>query len=258
LSTTSEVPIDYLPQATNVGFAGGLAAAIERIVEVAEPDDWVMICPDDIPLDTTDFAVKTVRVANTVLSLDPYTGAVGRLGSEIDVSVGRMKKWHRSHPASAWAPRIQPVDFIATGPAPVFRVRCFLEAGGFRRELFIGMTEVELCMRLRRVGFSLYVLPDLPFVRPTKEAWTEGPARMGSPWREYYSVRNFLTVMREHSTRRSTAYFAVRHGILRPVARLLARPSRTESRRLLMSWRGVRDAYRGRLGAPVKPESALK
>ena len=253
LRPTSEVPIEYLPQTENRGFAGGLAVALARVVEVAEPDEWVMICPDDMPLQDKDFAAHSLRAANAVLALDRYTAAVGRMGAEVDLSVGRIKKWGRSHPGQ-WEPAIQPVDYISTGPAPLFRVGCFQQAGVFRGDLFIGMTEVEMGVRLRHAGYSLYVLRELPQLRASREMWSEGVARMGSPWREYYSVRNFLTIMREYSTTAKAARFALRHGAIRPIVRLVPRPNREARRRLVMSLRGMRDGWRGRMGRRVEPE----
>jgi len=50
--------------------------------------------------------------------------------------------------------------FWSTGACMVLRAGCFHEAGGFDTTFFAHMEEIDLCWRLKRLGFSFYVHGD--------------------------------------------------------------------------------------------------
>ena len=168
-----------------------------------------------------------------------------------DLARGRLQKWRNRR--YGFNPSVIPVDFVATGYGPLFRLDVVRELGNFRGELFIGMTEVEFGPRVRKAGYSLYAVRTLPDFSSSRRD-DEGPRGLGSVWRDYYSRRNFTVILREHGTPWQVARFAVLNGVVRPLAKGVLNRDPRVVERVRLNVRGVVDGLRNRLGPVVAPE----
>lgn len=247
----SPVDIEYVPLSENRGFSGGLELAVEHALADPHCDGWLMVLNDDLPLPSSEFGRMSLEAAERMAALDPALAAVGRAGGDVDFTRGRLQKWRNRR--YGFNPSVIPVDFVATGYGPLFRVPVLREFGNFRGELFIGMTEVEFGLRLRKAGYSLYAIRTLPDFDSSRRD-DEGPRGLGSVWRDYYSRRNFTVILRENGTWWQVARFAVVSGLLRPLAKSVVTRDPRAVPRLRMNVRGVLDGLRNRLGPVIQPE----
>ena len=138
--------------------------------------------------------------------------------------------------------RMLAVDWIGGNQFPIYRASALAEVGAPDATLFWGYEELDLGLRLRRAGYSLYRDRDYevrtPFDHPKKVE--SGPA---VPWRRYYTTRNLVAIMIRESTRlRATAIG------LRCVAGALVGAKGRRLRTALSAARGLTDGLRGSSG----------
>ena len=246
---------EYVAAPENLGPAGGIAVGLRRVLAHACDDDWVMTLDDDDPLPEpgaiamlTDFAVEScVR--------DPATGGVGLSGTRFDRRTGRIVRVPDDELHGA-----VPVDCIAGNQCPLYAVTALRTVGPPRPELFFGLEELELGLRLRDAGYTLYGHG------PT---WYDGRALEGRlqmqltptrslpevTWRRYYSLRNLVWILRAIGRSRSALRVTAVAGIAKPVANLPVRP-RAALRHLRLNLAGCRDGWMNRMGRTVEPAAS--
>ncbi|MFY0254036.1 glycosyltransferase family 2 protein [Chitinophaga sp. 30R24] len=80
--------------------------------------------------------------------------------------------------------------FWATGAALFIRSSCFFEVGGFDRDFFAHMEEVDLCWRLQRAGYRICYCPDSQVFHVGG-----GSLPQGNPRKLYLNFRNNLMML---------------------------------------------------------------
>lgn len=244
--------VSYLPMARNVGFSGGLEAGTAMALRDAEDDDWIVVLDDDDPPYSPDVFADLLRFAAEMMTRDPATGAVGIKGAWFDRRRGEAVRISNS----AIEP-VTPVDYIAGGGFPLYRVGALRRVGGFAGDLFFSLEDLEIGLRLAAGGFALYVdgtmLSERRSTNRRPDVLRERRWRIAPPtWRTYYSFRNTLVILRRNGLGRLALRIAVVRGILKPVLNLPLAP-RAALRTIAWNVRASRDAWLNRMGGQVEP-----
>lgn len=240
-----DIHFKYVDPGVNTGSAGGTAIGMRLAVELADYQDWIMRCDDDLVPTSDDLLEVNCKEAQRCRALDARTAGLGRHGARYDAATFQLTK--PSHDSTT---KYVPVDYLATNHYPLFSVAAVTEVGVFREDLFFGFSEVEYGLRLRRAGYRLYRL-DLP------DQWrhpSSSPRKRLGPvtWRRYYSLRNHIVVVRELYGLGPAIRLSLQVGILKPLYNMISAP-RLGAQHLVLGMRAILDAFCGRLGEQVKP-----
>lgn len=239
--------VRLLENARNTGFAGGANRAIGDALPRGA-DAVLLVNPD-----TRCAPEMTGRLA-AFAAAEPHVGACGPLvlcadapqtvwsaGGRVD-PIGRAS--HLATGADAAdAPRAPtPVEYVAG--CGLWLSRAALEAAGpFDEALFLYYEDADLCARIRRAGFGVWL-------EPRARMWHAGSRSTGvdSPASAYYLCRNRLRFVGRYGG------FRNRVAALADTARVAAAWSRRRDPRAPAGWRAIRDFLRGRGGAgPFAP-----
>lgn len=240
----------------NVGPAGATALAMTIAFDESFPRaHWLTILNDDLVFSHPGILGEMLAFGKTRVAGDPAVGAVGRIGHRFDRAWARLRRPPEAD--LAVLPEVVEVDYLTTGaaregvgqPVPMFRLEAVREAGPFWGDLFIGMTEVEFGLRLRRSGFKL--LANGSMWRQTRPAVvardTGGGPVERTPRRRYYSARNLVVIARIYGGWWTPVWVTVSRLAARGLA-LLRRPSRSGWAHLRATLLGLGDGWRTRLG----------
>jgi rhamnopyranosyl-N-acetylglucosaminyl-diphospho-decaprenol beta-1,3/1,4-galactofuranosyltransferase len=236
------VQLIRLPE--NTGAAGGFAAGLD--LAVVQGYDWVWLFNDD------DVAVPEALglLLGSAEDLPVRTGIV---------ACARRGADGESHPLGAkWKGRQVvirsaddsgqplPVDVVAFSGALV-STDAVRTVGVPRADFFMMVEELEYCLRVRRAGWGIYVLP-----RVLATSHNLGSVGMAAPWRGYYQTRNQLAMSLERRSVRELFWWSVRTakfcvGAIRVGDRPLARIRL----RTLGAWHAVRRVSGRTITPPV-------
>lgn len=249
--------VDYVPAPENLGPGGGVAEGMERILEIADDLDWITVLDDGDPPDSATILAELVEFGQAMLARDPMTGAVGLVGGRFDWKRGIMIR-----PPDEELSGPVPVDVIAGNSLPFFLAGAIREVGTFSRDVFFGFEELEHGLRLRKAGYSVYADGTRWRQRRADAGRLEldiRPSRGLSPptWRRYYSMRNAIYILRSHGRRGAALRVTLVRGLGKPLANLPISPG-AAVRQLGMNWRACRDAWTGRMGRRVEPDSGYE
>jgi rhamnopyranosyl-N-acetylglucosaminyl-diphospho-decaprenol beta-1,3/1,4-galactofuranosyltransferase len=227
----------------NTGPGGGYAEGLRTAV--AGGHDWVWVFNDDDAPDPEALAVMLEAVAG----LPARTGIVGcgrRDATGQPNAIGT--EWKNRH-----VPVPAPAD--ATGPPVALDVISFSASlvssalvraiGVPRTDYFMMVEDLEYCLRARRAGWGVYVLP-----RPLTLSLNLGSVGLAPPWRGYYQTRNQLAMSLEHRSVPELWWWAARNAKFCVGA--LRSGDRGRERvwlRTLGAWHGIR-GVRGRTIPP--------
>lgn len=240
----------------NVGPAGATAMAMGRLLAGgAAGAGWLAILNDDLVFSHPAVLAEMLAFARASFEEDPRVAAVGRIGHRFDRRWARLRRPPEADLADV--PAVVEVDYLTTGsthsgvgqPVPMFRLDAVRRVGPFWGDLFIGMTEVEFGLRLRRGGFRLLAngamwrQPRPPGVAPERAA---GPV-VRTPQRRYYSTRNLLAIARVYGRWWTPGWVTVSRAGARLLA-CLRRPGAASWRHLRATLLALADGWRGRLG----------
>jgi glycosyltransferase involved in cell wall biosynthesis len=248
--------VTYVPSEENTGPAGGIRIGMERVLEVTEGEDWVLLLDDDDPPWESDWVGSLWAFAGKLEDLDPAVAGVGTGGSRFDRRRGRLVR-----PADRELVGAVPVDVIGGNQFPLYRVKAIREVGPFRSDLFFGFDDLEFGLRLRAKGWRLYTLARIQLERRRRRGRL-GLAKSPSMtvrdvgWRSYYSLRNLIWICRSQGWWWAAFSVSLVQGLAKPVVNLFRQP--------LQAWRALRlnaracaDAWRGRLGRTVDPTLSM-
>ncbi len=246
----------YLGSGGNLGPAGGVALAMEHVIERAGPDDWLLCLDDDDPPWRDDLVEVLWEFAHDQLRTDHATAGVGGLGGVYRRELGIFRRPEDEELVGA-----VPVDVIAGGRLPMYRCKAIREVGLFDKRLFWGFEEGEYGLRLRKAGLSLYVNGDiaLDWRRTVGELSRRSSTVKSAPdkaaWRRYYGVRNAVVLAVRYG-KFWTPPLVAAGGAVRGVLGLtrMGRPLRE----VVLPVRGAIDGLLGRLGRRVDPGSNRK
>ena len=249
--------VEYLGMAENMGFAGGVAAGMRRVLEFAQDEDWIVLVDDDDPPRFDDALERLERLAEECLARDPKTAAVGISGGWFDWRRGRMRRVPDAELVGA-----VPVDHVAGNCLPCFRVSAVRAVGPFCDEIFFGLSELEFGLRLWRAGYSLYGHGEMWLASRTAAGRLERVLRpsRGLPdmnWRRYYTTRNLIFILRRFDHPWTAVRVTLVPGLAKPVANLFVHP-REAVRHLGLSLRAIRDGWTGRMGRRIEPDGGRR
>lgn len=237
--------IVYAPVGENLGPAGGWAHAVEVAAsDLRHRGEWVLVIDDDDPIETTGLVESLLT--DPALHRAKVAG-VGLRGAQWDKRAARLV---RVEPAEG---DLVPVDYLASGGAPLYSWEAIDDAGFFNPDLFFGFEDLDLGFRLSQAGWDLLVAP-----RPSLHSVAD-TAGTRTPWREYYKARALVWILSRHQGPYAVAMTLMRSVILGGLRLGLVgrRPSLFKARLL-----GAIDGMRGRMGVrryrpganPAKPK----
>lgn len=251
-SCAASTHTEYMEMADNVGPAGGIAAGMRLVLSMAEPEDWIVLLDDDDPPwshdvfgTLRDFTVDMVRQ-------EPRTAGVGITG-------GTWDNWRTRLRAPTWfagAPGL-PVDYLGGDGFPFYSVASIRDVGVFDDQLFFGLDDLEMGLRLRQRNWLLFLHGPLARERLRLSSNRASGAAVYSsevppPWRRYYGVRNLIHIARRYLGTAAALRVTLLYGLASPLVGILRREQRSSARfrlTMLACW----DGWRGRLGRRVEP-----
>lgn len=242
----------YWGASDNLGPAGGIAAGMHMVLELADDEDWILFLDDDNPPPSATVLDEVFRFGQEMLAADPSTAAVGLTGARVDWRRGSV---YRAVGAELFTP--VPVDFIGGSRLLMYRVAAIRDVGVYLDSLFFGWGDLEYGLRLKRAGYSLYTHG--PLWLQLMERFRELRSMTGYAdtalrrrgWRWYYGLRNLIYIFRLQRRRWTALRVTIQTGLTSPLGYLLT--SRMSARDVALSWRACRDGWRGRLGRTVEP-----
>jgi rhamnopyranosyl-N-acetylglucosaminyl-diphospho-decaprenol beta-1,3/1,4-galactofuranosyltransferase len=241
--------VRYLPSPSNVGPAGGFAAGMNHILEIADDDDYLLLVDDDDPIPEVDLVIRLISVLES-FGPEDRVGCVGHTGSRFDRRSGRMTRVPDDELHG-----IVDVDFVAGNQFPIVRIEALRAVGPYDPELFFGFEEADFGLRLKSAGWRVVV--DGGLVRRARVRWGRlggGSRRAGSrlaPWRRYYSSRNIVLIARRHGRAGSNWRAFLRAG---PAAALRAVVVHRSLTTAWMAMRGAAAGLLGHTGMPIEPK----
>lgn len=241
----------------NIGVGGAYCAGIRHAV-VEQTCQWVWILDQDSsPSPNTLFELFRALQADT----EPETiGVLAPLPKNPQTGAsygGVLWRNHKLVEAEARDANIAFVDGVISSGS-LIRVSAILKAGLPREDFFIDYVDFEHCLRIRRQGFRIGIVPSCNMSHSIGQpaVVTEfGHSRVRAvhpPWREYYKTRNFCFAVLEQSAHPSAKLFILRKFIRHACGVLLYDFKKIQ--RLGFMIMGLVDGWRGRLGIRVPPQ----
>jgi len=250
-----DVSIINLP--SNAGVGGGFSAGIKYLLD-KKKYDWIWLFDhDSIPVNS---ALSSLLEA--LNDLDPRE--VGILAPQcVHPTTGMVwsgLSWRSGRMLPTPIDPQSPVTFVDSviSSGTLLRRTAVETIGPPRSDYFMDFVDHEYCLRMRRYGLKIALIPGSVVHHSLGDpltfkilGWTKYWADH-EPWREYYMARNeFFTIWREYpqaSVKIFTLWRLARHilGIV-----LFGKQKRGC---IAMICRGVADGLRGRLGKRVLPQ----
>lgn len=246
-----DLSVEHRALGDNRGPAGAAAAALARLA--GDGWEWMLWADDDDPPRFPDTLERLLRLA--AAEDGPELGGVGAVGARFDWRRGRIVRLADDELAGR-----PEVDVVGGGHSLILHRRAVAAAGLPDERLFFGLEEVEYCLRVRRAGLRLVV--DGPLMhRHRAGAGRLGHAVRRSPlpaagaealWRRYYTVRNYVFMMRQTFGRPDLSRREAARAAARAAAGFLRGP-RYGVALARVQLAAVADGYRGRMGRTVEP-----
>lgn len=152
----------YLPQAKNLGFA----AAVNRAAQRAQTE-WLAILNDDIKIKNQDLFVKLLKFAlkNNYAAVTPVlknpNGEIENLGYQVS-PIGRINLIKNVARYTLHVTRGE-LDGL-TAACLLIKKRVFEKLGGFDERFFAYLEDVDLFLRLKKLGEKFGVCGNLAVV----------------------------------------------------------------------------------------------
>lgn len=207
----------------NLGFAGGIdvgwRAARGRFVYLSEDD--IVLAPDCVER-LLAFAEREPACAMCAGPI--YDRADGRiLSAGGDVALGGVfRATLRGRGDRDTGQFAEPADVQWLPAGAALARRDVLDvAGGFRDEFFMYFEDVEVCLRIRALGFRIRYVPGAA-ARHIPAVATAAPA----PDVEFHKLKNLYTLYVLYAPARAWPGFAARYGIAEGVRSLFSSPAR--------------------------------
>ena len=205
---------------TNLGFTGGMNAGIAEAT-----GRYVLLTEDDIVLEPgcLEAFLESSRMAGdrallTGVMLDDGTRRIRCAGGEIALGPPfRMRVIGVGEDLAAVRDAPYQVSF-APGALLFFPRDALRALGGFRTEYFMYFEDVELCLRARRLGIPITVVPSARVVH------LPASAGLASPQIEYHKIKNLLATYLLHAPLSALPSVIGRYVLLETVRRLSAQP----------------------------------
>ncbi|WP_343743742.1 glycosyltransferase family 2 protein [Chitinophaga sp.] len=183
---------------SNDGFAGGYNEALAHV----EADIYVLLNQDvEVEPGWIEPVVALMESDPRIAACQPkmrayhqpdefeYAGAAGGWMDVLGYTFCRGRILYTTEKDEGQYDDAQDI-FWATGAALFIRSACFREVGGFDRDFFAHMEEVDLCWRLQRAGYRVCYCPDSKVFHVGG-----GSLPQGNPRKLYLNFRNNLMML---------------------------------------------------------------
>ena len=220
----SEFPyVDLISLDKNYGFAGGYNMALRQVddkylvllnsdvevtngwlpplIQFMEEHPEVGACQPKVKSYTNKSTFEYAGAAGGLMDWLGYPFCQGRILNEVEDDLGQYD--------------ISREVFWATGAAMVIRKKVFEEFGGFDADFFAHMEEIDLCWRLKKAGYQIYVVPDSVVYH-----LGGGTLSYLSPKKTYLNFRNGLTLLLKNEKTLKLLWLLPMRAILDVVAAL--------------------------------------
>lgn len=247
--------VEYLPSAENIGPAGALALGCRELMRTADDETWVMFFDDDNPPRTRDGLSEILGFAKLMLNSDVTTGGVGLVGADFDIRSGLMRRLADHELVGP-----VPVSYIGGGQLPCYRMAAMRDVGVPNPALFFGFDDLEYGVRMREAGWNLYIDGRM-LARERHVYGLTGTERFPSKkinsvsWRDYYSTRNLVWILRTHQQHAAAVRYIARRVVAKAIYNTPRSP-RLAWKYILLGLRAAMDGYTGRLGKTIEPAAS--
>jgi GT2 family glycosyltransferase len=159
--------VEILQNLQNMGYAGGYNWALQQV----QADYYLLLNSDvEVTPGWIEPLIQTMEQNQRVAACQPkirsihqpdqfeYAGACGGWIDALGYPFARGRVLDDCERDEGQYDSIEPC-FWATGAALCIRADLFHEAGGFDARFFAHQEEIDLCWRLQRMGFQIYVNP---------------------------------------------------------------------------------------------------
>jgi rhamnosyltransferase len=186
--------VEILLKPTNLGIADSVNQGISILERSGMQDyEWVVFFDQDSIFDAAFLSV----IQQSAIDLAARGVAVGAVGPGI---IGDMpyRRYKGAEPVSV-------PEIIQSGA--IFSMEALRAVGGAESDLVIDCVDTDICLKLRRAGYSIFVLPDLRLDHRIGEGkfirllGRRVAVTYHSPQRRYYITRNRLRVLTRHGLR---------------------------------------------------------
>jgi len=182
----------------NYGFAKGYNEALKRVdaeyfvllnsdVEVTE--NWLLPCIRQFEADEKLAAIQPKILSFEQKSLFEYAGAGGGFIDKFGYPFCRGRILNRIEEDLAQYNQSSPI-FWASGACMFIKAGLFNSAGGFDADFWAHMEEIDLCWRLKNMGFNVLYYP-----KSVVYHLGGGTLSYGSPKKIYLNFRNNLFML---------------------------------------------------------------
>jgi GT2 family glycosyltransferase len=249
----SHPEVELVATGVNLGFAGGNNVGIRRALDRGA--DWVLLVNNDAEVETgIEEALARaaearpdagVLAAKVLFAHDP--GRIWYAGGRFDTLLGYSGR--QDGYGEADDGRFDELRDVerATGAAMAVRRAAVERAGLMDERLFLYVEDVEWCLRIRRAGLAVVLVPEARVLHRVSAA-TGGEASATSL---YYHARNTIVVCERFRPLPRPAR-SLRRGVIvgAHLVQAVLRPGRARAVAAVLA--GWRDARRGRLGRSVR------
>lgn len=251
--------IEIVELERNYGFAGGYNRALKSVdakyfvllnSDVDVPANWLLPIFELLDSDPNIAAVQPKILSFGRPSHFEYAGASGGFLDSLGYPFCRGRLITECEADTGQYDDSREI-FWASGAAFAVRADLFFAAGGFDDLFFAHMEEIDLCWRLRRMGYSIRVCP-----ASTVFHVGAGTLPVWSPHKSYLNFRNNIAMLYKNlPTWRFAAVYCVRLGtdFLRAFSHLITGKWRFAA----AIFRGHRDFWRSRSRYPKSKELKL-
>lgn len=193
--------IEVIQNDRNYGFAEGY----NRILSQVEADYFVLLNSDvEVDPDWVDPVIDLLESQPDMAAAQPkiraylnrdefeHAGAAGGFIDAYGYPFCRGRVMHKVEKDQGQYDDVIDI-FWATGAALFIKRRCWLEAGGFDGDFFAHMEEIDLCWRLKRMGYRIGYCPE-------SLVYHVGGATLNksNPQKTYLNFRNNLLMLQKN------------------------------------------------------------
>jgi len=245
------LPTRYLGVPENSGPAGGAYLGLRTLLELGY--EWIHWIDDDDPPSHEDTLERLMAIAAQDAS-GTAIGGLAEFGQRFNWTTGKIQRLSDNELVGPVA-----VDFIPGNGQFIVNAAAARCCGLPSPELFFSFEDLEMSLRLRRSGYRLLVDGERMKEARIKAGRFGVPVKTSSInrkkdslWRNYYSTRGYIYMMRRIFFRNDLAWKQVARELAKCVLSFRHGPNFgfAFSRLSLL---GVVHAYRGKMGRTIPP-----
>lgn len=185
----------------NYGFAGGY----NKVLAQVKADYFVLLNSDvEVPANWLRPVIRLMEADEKIAAAQPkikwqvnksmyeYAGAAGGFLDQFAFPFCRGRIFDAVEPDAGQYNDAKEI-FWASGAALFIKTRCWTQAGGLDADLFAHMEEIDLCWRLKNMGYRIMFCPDA-------EVYHVGGGSLNktNPFKTYLNFRNNLIIMQKN------------------------------------------------------------